>query len=155
LPPARRLRRGFTIAEVMMAGLVLALGIASSIIVLQQGMRSVDTARNTTIAGQVLQSMMEDLRLQTWAQVSALQAASNNGTSGNAAIDSSFIGTDATAAALLARFTITRRVGDVTGQTGMKTITLTAQWIGIDGRTHSVNYTSYYAQHGLYDYYVS
>ena len=52
------------------------------------------------------------------------------------------------------RFTVTRNIVD-TAQTGMRSVTFTASWIGIDGRTHTVNYTSYYAQNGLYDYYVS
>lgn len=150
-----RARRGFTIFEVMMAVIVMALGISGSITVMAQGMRCIDTARNTTIAGQVMQSVMEDLRLQTWAQISALEAASNNGTTGNVTIDSSFTGLDATAAAMLSRFTITRNISDMATQSGMKVILLTATWTGIDGRSHTLQYTSYYAQNGLYDYYVS
>ena len=159
LRPARalrsRLRRGFTIFEVMMAVIVMALGISTCIGVIQFGMRTIDTARNTTIAGQVLQSMMEDIRMKTWTQISALQAASDNGTAGNAAIDSSFTGFDATAAAVLSRFQVTRTIADYSGQSGMKTITLSITWTGIDGRSHTLKYTSYYAQNGLYDYYVS
>lgn len=138
-----------------MAVIVMALAISTSIAVMEQGMRTIDTARSTTIAGQILQSMMEDLRLQTWAQIGTLQAAANNGTTGNVTIDSSFTGYDATATALLSRFTITRTISDDGTQTGMKIIVLTATWTGIDGRAHTVQYTSYYAQHGLYDFYVS
>ena len=151
----RRGQRGFTIFEVMLAAIVMALAISTSLAVMEQGMRTIDTARSTTIAGQILQSMMEDLRLQTWAQIGALQTASNNGTPGNATIDSSFTGYNPTATAMLAHFTITRSIDDVVGQTGMKIITLTATWIGVDGRSHTLQYTSYYAQHGLYDYYVA
>jgi type II secretory pathway pseudopilin PulG len=64
--PARS--RGFTIAEVMVAATVMVLAISSSIIVLQQGLRAIDTARYTTLAGQILQSQMEKLRLLTWTQ---------------------------------------------------------------------------------------
>lgn len=153
--PAPRRKAGFTIFEVMMAVIVMALAISTSIAVMEQGMRTIDTARNTTIAGQVLQSMMEDIRLQTWAQIGTLQAASNNGTAGNVSIDSSFTGLNTTAAAMLARFTVTRTIADSASQTGMKVITLSVTWTGIDGRSHTVKYTSYYAQYGLYDYYVS
>lgn len=139
----------------MMAVIVMALAISGSIAVLEQGMRCVDTARNTTIASQILQSSMEDLRLQTWAQITALQSASNNGVQGNVTIDSSFTGYDATATAVLGRFTITRSITDSSSQTGMKVVVLTAKWTGVDGRSHTLSYTSYYAQHGLYDYYVS
>lgn len=153
LPPLRR-KNGFTIFEVMMAVIVMALAISTSITVMEQGMRCIDTARNTTIASQLLQSALEDFRLQTWTQIEALRVAQNNGVAGNVTIDSSFTGYDATAAAVLQRFTLTRTIAD-TSQAGMRTVTFTATWIGIDGRSHSVNYTSYYAQNGLYDYYVS
>ena len=59
-----------------MAGTILAMVIASSLLVLQTGMRAVDTARNMTLAGQISQSALEVLRLQNWGQVSALPASS-------------------------------------------------------------------------------
>lgn len=142
-----------------MAVMVLALAITSSLTVLQQGFRAIDTARNTTIAGQVLQSMIEDLRLLTWTQTEAL-GASSEGT-----IDQfyppgsdagrSFTDYNKTAEAMLSRFTFIRTVNDAAGQSNMKVIVLTAQWIGVDGRQHAVSYTTYYAQYGLYDYYHS
>src|SRR5687767_13562685 len=59
----------FTIVEVMMAASVMVLAISSSLIVLQQALRAVDTARYTTLAGQILQSQMEKLRLLNWEQM--------------------------------------------------------------------------------------
>src|ERR1051325_1467320 len=59
-------RAAFTLTEVMLAACVMALAISTSITTLQVGYRSIDTARNTTIASQVLQSMIEDIRLLTW-----------------------------------------------------------------------------------------
>src|SRR3954470_18211405 len=69
-----RSERGFTIVEVTMAAFVLALGITTSITTMQYGMRMVDTARNMTLAGQIMQSEMEILRLQNWSQIAALPA---------------------------------------------------------------------------------
>src|SRR5438132_6149332 len=69
---ARLARRGFTIFEVMMSACILVLVIATSLTVLQTGMRAVDTARNMTLAGQITQSVLEVLRLQNWNQISAL-----------------------------------------------------------------------------------
>jgi uncharacterized protein (TIGR02598 family) len=168
-PPAARRpgsRRGFTIVEVMVATAVMALVISTSITTLQVGFRTIDTARNTTIAGQVLQSLVEDLRLQTWTAVSALQpspptAGTLTGnlatfdTASNHIQSGSFTGYSAAEAAILNRFTITRTVTDAPGQTGMKVVVFTATWTGIDGRSHTVNYTTYYAQNGLYAYYTS
>lgn len=61
--------RGFTIIEVVIASAVMVLAISSSLIVLQVGMRAIDNARYTTLAGQILQSQMEKLRLLTWTQL--------------------------------------------------------------------------------------
>jgi Tfp pilus assembly protein PilV len=149
---ARRAAQGFTVVEVLMATFVMALAISSSVTTLQVGYRSIDTARNMTLAGQILQSMIEDIRLKQYAEILTMPART---TGPIATFDTtgSFTGFSTTAARMLNRFTFTRTIGDVTGQSGMKVIVLTATWVAIDGRSSSVNYTTYYAQNGLYDYY--
>ncbi|HEY0946581.1 MAG TPA: hypothetical protein VGD81_14985 [Opitutaceae bacterium] len=152
-------KRGLTIVEVAMAAAVLALTITTSIAVLQQGFRAIDTARATTIAGQVLQSMIEDVRLLNWAQTEALPA-SQSGTIDrfytNAEIALSYTDYSEQAAAALSRFTFERTVSPMPdGQSSMKVIVLTARWTGVDGREHALSYTTYYAEFGLYDYYHS
>lgn len=142
-----------------MAAVVLALAITTSITVLQQGFRAIDTARTTTIAGQVLQSMIEDVRLLNWAQTEALPA-SQSGTIDqfydNADIAASYTDYSEQAAAALSRFTFERTIGPMpNGQANMKVIVLTARWTGVDGRGHALSYTTYYAEFGLYDYYHS
>src|SRR5690242_11241230 len=84
--------RGFTVLEVAMGAMVMLLAVSTSIMVLQRGYQSLDDARNTTLATQVLQSVMEDLRLRNWTQMTALQTASNNGVTGNVTIDETFTG---------------------------------------------------------------
>src|SRR6478736_4188595 len=76
LSPARRLRsqKAFTIVEVAMAAGVLALVLATSIITLQAGFRTLDVARGTTLASQILQSEMERLRMKSWADLNAMPA---------------------------------------------------------------------------------
>lgn len=64
-----RARSGFTIIEVVIATTVMVLAISSSLIILQWGMRAIDDARYTTLAGQILQSQMEKLRLLSWSQL--------------------------------------------------------------------------------------
>jgi hypothetical protein len=152
----------------MAAVFVMALAISTSITTLQVGYRSVDTARNTTIASQVLQSMIEDIRLLTWSG-----SGTNVSTLGNltdqplSAFDidqtnhyqsKSITDFSSTASAMLARFTFSRAVTDVSGTTvsgasTMKVIVLTAKWTGIDGKQHTLKYTTYYGQNGLYAYY--
>jgi len=159
--PARaRARRqgGFTIFELSMAVMIMAFSLATSLTVLQMGFRALDTARNTTIAAQLLQSVMEDLRMLPWnatspaSSITSLEAASNNGTSGNITLDSSFTNGDAAATAMVSRFTLTRNITDV--NTNLKQIDLTSSWKGVDGRTHTLRYTSYYGKNGLHDYLV-
>jgi Tfp pilus assembly protein PilV len=158
LPPSRfglsrRARpAGFTIVEVMMAAMVLVFGIATSLTALQYGMRAVDTARNMTLASQIMQSEMEILRLQNWTQISALPA--------SATVDPTLTITsgtsttlDATLTAIASRFTVTRTVADIAGRSNIKLITLTVAWSGIDGRAHSLQYQTRYAKSGLSDYF--
>lgn len=155
----RRKSAGFTILEVSMSAFVLAFSVMTSLTVVQSGYRTMDNARNTTIASQLLQSVMEDMRMLPYSatapanSISSLQATNNN-VAGNVTLDSSFTAGDAAAAAMVARFTITRNITDVSGITGMKMISLTANWTGIDTRTHTLTYTSYYCQNGLHDYYI-
>src|ERR1043165_5319622 len=72
-PPVRRRRRfgnrGYTIVEVGITAMVMLIVIASSLVTLTAGYKAVDNARYTTLAGQILQSQMEKLRMLTWAQL--------------------------------------------------------------------------------------
>jgi Tfp pilus assembly protein PilV len=157
VPPHRR-QAGFTIFELSMAVMVMAFALATSLTVIQMGLRAMDTARNTTIAAQLLQSVMEDLRMLPWSatspqnSISSLEAASANNTRGNVTLDASFTNNDSAAAAMVNRFTLTRNITDI--DASMKMIDLTAQWTGIDGRAHSLKYSSYYGKNGLHDYLV-
>jgi prepilin-type N-terminal cleavage/methylation domain-containing protein len=150
--PAAR-RRGFTLFEVMIAATILVLIIATSLTVLQTGMRAVDTARNMTLAGQISQSALEVLRLQNWTQISALPVASDVNIS--EAISSGTSTTlDQTLSSVTSRFTCTRTVSET--KTNMRLITITVSWRGNDGRAHSVSSQARYAKNGLNDYiYVS
>ena len=142
-----------------MSAFVLAFSVMTSLTVIQSGYRTMDNARNTTIASQLRQSVMEDLRMLPYSatgganSITSLQTTNNN-VSGNVTLDSSFTKGDSAATAMVSRFTITRNITDVSGYTGMKMITLTASWTGIDTRIHTLTYNSYYCQNGLHDYYV-
>lgn len=142
--------RGFTIAEVMMASFVMIFGIASAIIVMQSGLRALDTARNTTLASQLIQSEMERIRLLSWSGVNALPA--------SAAIEiGEILPTDLPSISeLRSRFTITREVSDVSGKVGdMKEIDIIVSWRGVDGQTHVRSSSTHYSREGLYAYYYT
>jgi type II secretory pathway pseudopilin PulG len=130
----------FTLVEVMVAVLVLAFGIISSIAVLQRGLQALDTARNLTDATQVMQGEMERLRLKSWAQLQQLQAANDTAVP----IDSGRPD---------GRLSCTREITDRKPE--MKEIALTASWRGYDGRLHTARMVTRYCHNGLNDYYYT
>lgn len=163
-PPSsvRGKRSGFTIVEVAIAGTVMALAISSCLIVLQHGLRALDTARYTTLAGQILQSQMEKLRLLSWEQLThtatppAISYGAMNFTSFPA--DVATVPTSEmnrfTANGQAARCSQLIAPAETNGTTMMK-ITLTANWTGMDGRPHSLSYITYYGQYGLSDFFYT
>jgi len=142
--------RGFTIVEVGVAAIVLVLCIVSSMTVLQRGFVSIDNARYTTLAGQILQSQMEKLRLLTWAQ---LTDATNGPPTNGAFTPDISSGTSG----LLGNFTCSQIITAAPSpfNTTMKDITLTATWRGSDGRSRSLTYFTRYGQNGLSDFFYT
>jgi Tfp pilus assembly protein PilV len=136
-----KLARAFTIVEVAMAVLVLALALTTSITAMQSAFLQFDTARNLEVAANILQCEMEKERLFTWTQASDATYVP--------VIDSSF----ARNTAISGRFTLSRTVAAVAGHSGqMVQITLTVRWRNYDGRSLSRSYTTYYTQGGLNAY---
>jgi prepilin-type N-terminal cleavage/methylation domain-containing protein len=145
LKTSRRLLRGFTILEVMIAAMVMALVLTTSLTTLQSGFLALDSARKITLAGQIMQSEFEKMRLADWTAINAYPATSDltpNITAGFGA-----------SAAITSTFTLTRTVAEV--HTDMKQITLTMTWKGYDGRLFTRSYSTTYGQHGLYDYFYN
>jgi Tfp pilus assembly protein PilV len=148
---AGRSARAFTILEVMVAAMVMALTLTSSLQVLGYGLRAVDTARCTTLAGQILQSQMEKLRLLTWSQ---LTGAGGPMSIASFTPDVTSVGTSNQISNFTCTQSITYDPAAVYGNT-MLDITLTAQWRGIDGRTHSRSYSTLYGQNGISDFFYT
>lgn len=147
-PADRRPRRpaAFTLLEVMMATGVLSMALSSAIIALQCGFRSLDTARISTAASQMMQSEMERIRLLNWEAVCALPAEEE--------VDLSTMHSTATIEG--DRVTVIRRVQPVAGFNGdMKEITVTATWTAIDGHPAIRVFRMRYARNGLFDYYYN
>jgi Tfp pilus assembly protein PilV len=144
--------QGFSLLEVMIAGTVLIFAITTSLTVMQRGFLSLDTARNLTIAGQILQCEMEKLRMRDWTAVSAYDF--DPATPPDAvALDASFTSN----ASIGSRFKLYRDVANITTTTGlgMRQVTYTVTWNSYDGRPLSRSYTTYYGQNGLYDYFYN
>ena len=136
--------RAFTIVEVAMAVLVLALALTTSITAMQHAFLQFDTARNLEVAANILQCEMEKERLFTWTQASSATYAP--------VIDASF----ARNPAITGRFTLSRSVASLAAHSGqVLQITLTVTWRGYNGRSLTRSYTSYYTQGGLYAYFYN
>lgn len=141
--------RAFTILEVMIAAFVLVLAFTSSLIVLQRGFQAIDSARYTTLAGQILQSQMEKIRLLNWSELT-------DPVNGPGAFPT-FTPDVAVSSAQLSHFTCTQSITDAPAPfTGtMKDVTLTATWTGTDGRQQSLSYTTRYGQNGISDFFYT
>jgi Tfp pilus assembly protein PilV len=150
-----RSRRAFTVAEVMVAGMVLVFAISSSIITMQAGFRALDTARKTTLASQIMQSEMEQLRMQSWKRVQGLL-----GSSVKIEISDIFPQNTETEKKILAEmertFTATRTAAYVAGTDDeIIQIDISITWNGIDGKPHKRTSGTRYCKNGLYNYYFT
>lgn len=153
---ARTLQRGFTIIEVAMATFVMAFGIASSIIALQTGFRSIDVARDQTLASQIMQSEIERLRLWPWSKstpASVIDSITELPATGTVPLATTF----AANATIAAKFSVTRTVSNdpIDATRNVRYITIAVTWKSYDGRSHTRNFTTMYAKEGLYDYYYT
>lgn len=155
---------GFTIIEVVLASAVMILVISSSLIALQQGMRALDTARYTTLAGQILQSQMEKIRLLNWTQFTYVDTSTTPSSGGP--INYTIFTTDVSSSnAQISRFTFTQDITLTPGAYNpspstvsnrkMYDIILTAKWNGIDGRLHTLSYTTRYLKNGISSFFYS
>ncbi len=137
-----RLTRAFTLVEVAMAVIVLALALTTSLTAMQRAFLQFDAARNLEIAANILQCEMEKQRLMNWTAI--------NNAGYVPVIDASF----ARNPAIGGRFTLSRTVATLASRSGqMVQITLTVRWRGYDARTLTRSYTTYYTQGGLYEYF--
>jgi len=108
---------------------------------MQRGFMSLDSARNISLASQIMQSEIERMRLKDWSVVSVYTA------------DATTLDIDPSFASVSSRFALVRRTS--TPQTDVRQIDLTVTWRGADGRSNSRTYTTYYGRYGLWDYYYN
>lgn len=155
----RRAARGFTILEVTMATAVMALGISTSIVAMQQGFKFVDVARGTTLASQILQSEVERLRMLNWTNITTMAAATDSTApfpDGSPAGVEMFDGSTyfSGSSVISGDYIITRTVAfDPDRSTNVANITISVTWHSYDGRPHTRTFRTRYIKNGLYDYY--
>ncbi|MBI2812974.1 MAG: hypothetical protein HYX71_01670 [Opitutae bacterium] len=144
-----------------MSSFVMAFGIATSIIAMQAGYKSIDLARGTTLASQIIQSEMERLRMMSWTTLSAMSTATDTvspfPTGSPAGIEmldgATYFSSNPDIAG---KYTMTRTVAaDSTRPSDIMNITIQVRWQGYDNRWHTRSFTSMYAKNGLYDYYYT
>jgi hypothetical protein len=146
----RRYQRAFTILEVMTSTFVMMFVFVSALFVLESAYQMIDTARSGTLAGQILQSQMEKLRLLSFTQLQPIVTGSP------ASFTPDIVGTSGQ----ISRFTCTQTLAFdpayvVGGQNTMVDITLAATWTGTTGQLHSRTYYSQYASNGISDFFYS
>ncbi len=147
---------GFTLAEVMIAFTVMVTGVTGSLTALTGSLKSLDTARCSTLATQMAQSQIEKLRLLSWNQLTGVDAvgvATTDFTASQQTIDPlNLVPNDAQATA--ARFDLIQTVTKVIGrEDDMLEIQLKATWKTMGSISQSRTFTTRYVKGGLYDYY--
>ncbi len=122
----------------------MAMGISTSITVLQRAFAMLDSARNLTTAGQILVSQMEQVRMYDWTVVSAYPTAETTLVIDTVFTSSSSVGS---------RYTLKRTVS--TAAADILEITYTISWSNFAGRTLSRSMSTYYARYGIHDYFYN
>lgn len=136
---------GFTLVEVMTAAVVLIMVFLSSLSAIQQCFTISAMQRDITLAGQIAQSKVEDLRLKPWSSLSVASGPFDVATFG---LESD--------AVKLARFTGTCSVVGDTGRTdSFARVTVTVRWSDTTGSTKSRSYETLIGKSGLSDYFVT
>jgi hypothetical protein len=99
------------------------------------------SAHNLDVAGQVIASELENVRLQGWDVVSAYPATAN------LTVDPRFTQNHR----IRNRFTLTRQVEQVRGNEDLLKLTYSISWSSY-GRPVTRSFVTYYARYGTYDW---
>ncbi len=143
---ARR-RAAFTLVEVMIAFTILIVGLCAALATLQSGFKTIDSARCSTLAAQVMQSQIERLRLLDWTDLTS-----------SARADVEIPVTDlvpTSASDIAGRFTLKQSIQAVPSRSGIVEIRLNVTWKGLGSIPHNRSFSTRYAKNGLYDYYFA
>lgn len=147
-PRARPREAGFTIVEVAVASAIMALALCSCFSLMQMSFKSLDTARTSTLAAQVMQSEIERLRLLNWSDLNSMI------TTNPAPVNVATV--YANDSNIASRFTATRLIKPTAGrESTMLDIQIFITWRGLDGATYNRSFKTKYSKNGLYDYFYT
>ena len=139
-----------TMSEVLVAAVLLGFVIMSSLTALSQSYGFTRHARMVTLASQIAQSVMEDLRLRNYSELKAYAAQAQPVSFASTLASERFASSFTTGFSLNGNFSTL--VASSSGQLGKISVTLTVAW-----SEHNVPYsrslTTYFTEKGLTDYY--
>ena len=149
--PARRWRdrRGMTILEVLIASVLLTFVVLGTIASVSRAMNLTNHARMLTLASQVLQSKVEDLRLKNYAQIAAYTAQSQP-VDFTSSITADLLNSNFTSSMTMSASFATTYASSST-QVGLTSVVVTLTWAeGSSSFTRSSR--TYFCEKGLSDY---
>lgn len=120
---------GFTLVEVMMAATILVVGFIGTIEAMALSSKMLDHARRQSLATQIINHELDELRLASWATISALPTASTAVT-----IDSQFdqaraaLGDNKTATSTVS-FSLARTLTNPDPVTNIREVNFTVTWV--------------------------
>jgi Tfp pilus assembly protein PilV len=146
----RRACRAMTMAEVLIAAVLLGFVIMTSLTALSQAYGFTRHARMITLASQIVQSVMEDLRLRNFSEVKAYAAQSQPVNFASTLASERFASAFTTDFTLSGTFTTL--VASSSGVLGKISVTLTVNWTE-RGTPYTRSLTTYFGEKGLSDYF--
>jgi prepilin-type N-terminal cleavage/methylation domain-containing protein len=150
LPHPAAARRGMTLMEVLIAAVLLGFVVMTSLTALSRAYGFTRHARMVTLSGQIIQSVMEDLRLRNYTELKAYAAQAQPVNFASTLASERFASTFTAGITLTGQFTTV--VTSTSTQLGKLSVTLTIQWAE-NGVTFRRSLTTYFGEKGLSDYY--
>jgi len=130
---------GYTLIEILVAATIFATVFSGVLVGVSNGFSLIDKARHHTRVSQLLQSEMETLRTNSWADMEKLPA--------EAEIEPDVqFGQD-----YFDIYTVIRKIEDI--GTERKLVTVSASWVDRSGRNETRSYSTIFTKEGLNDYY--
>ena len=143
-------QQGMTMAEVLIAAVLLGFVIMSSLTALSRAYGFTHHARMVTLASQISQSVMEDLRLRNFNDLKVYSTQAQPVSFASTLASERFNSTFTTGFSLNGNFTTL--VASAPNQLGKISVTLTVLWTE-QGSTFTRSLTTYFGEKGLSDYY--
>ena len=139
-----------TMAEVLIAAVLLGFVVMTSLTALSQAYGFTRLARMITLAGQIVQSVMEDLRLRNFNDLKAYAAQTQPVSFASALASERFTSNFTTGFTMSGTFTTL--VTSAPPQLGKISVKLTVTWTE-QGSTFRRSLITYFGEKGLSDYY--